>query len=163
MNGVDQANQLINHYKFGAGVRNTKWWWSLFFWALGTACVNAYLLYRQYMISHGSVPLSHYEFRKSIALCWLEWRTHWSKRYEKQKNKEKRTRPRPALSIITRQATAASSSQASNISAITCDSSPKRCKTSHNFGDPSSLAYQHRLVFLSEYNHLQEPAKKQLI
>ena len=44
MNGVDQVDQLINYYEIGAGVRNTKWWWSLFFWALRTACANAYLL-----------------------------------------------------------------------------------------------------------------------
>ena len=68
MDGVDRADQLVNYYEIGAHIRNTKWWWSIFLWALGTACVNAYLLYKKYMISHGVKPLKHYEFRKCIAL-----------------------------------------------------------------------------------------------
>ena len=74
MNGVDRADQLVKYYEIGAHIRNTKWWWSIFLWALGTASVNAYLLYKGYMISHGTKPLRHYEFRKSIALGWLDWK-----------------------------------------------------------------------------------------
>ena len=62
INGVNQADQLINYYKIGVCVRNTTWWWSIFLWVLGTAYINGYLLYNQYMISHGMKPMTHYNF-----------------------------------------------------------------------------------------------------
>ena len=43
MNGANQENQLIKYYKTGLGVRNTKCWWSIFFWIVGTVCVNSCL------------------------------------------------------------------------------------------------------------------------
>ena len=162
MNGVDRADQLINYYEIGAHIRNTKWWWSIFLWALGTACVNAYLLYKQFMKSHGMKPLSHYEFRKCIALGWLDWNKYWPTRYEDAskptRRKRSRVAARPAVSVITRSTT--TMSQGSDVSIITQNSIPvKRCRSSCAFEDTTTSAYQHRLQFSAEYNHLPETVK----
>ena len=39
------------------------------FWAFVVLLVNAYVSYKTYMISKGKWPMSHYEFRKQIALA----------------------------------------------------------------------------------------------
>lgn len=35
MGNVDMADQLRGNYRLDIGVRNRKWWWSLWFWVLG--------------------------------------------------------------------------------------------------------------------------------
>ena len=77
MGGVDIADQLQNYYHFNHWMRKRKWWWSIFFWAFGVLLVNAYVSYKTYMISKGKWPMSHYEFRKQIALAWIDPTTYW--------------------------------------------------------------------------------------
>ena len=77
MGGVDVADQLCNYYRFEHWSRQQKWWWSIFFWALGVLLVNTYVSYKEYMHSIGKQLMSHYEFRKSIALAWLDPTTYW--------------------------------------------------------------------------------------
>lgn len=73
MGSVDIADQLRNYYRIDKCVRNWKWWWSVFMWGLGMMMVNAYVLYTKFMESQGiTQPLSHYEFRQSIALAMLD-------------------------------------------------------------------------------------------
>ena len=114
------------------------------------------------MISHGMKPLRHYEFRKCIALGWLDWNKHWPTRYEDAskptRRKRLRSAQRPAASVITRSTT--TMSQASDISIITQNSaSVKRCRSSCAFEDTTSSVYQHRLEFSAEHNHLPETVK----
>ena len=45
MNGTDVADQLRGVYRPDHWMRNRKWWWSYFNWALGVASVNAYKIY----------------------------------------------------------------------------------------------------------------------
>jgi len=45
MNGTDVADQLRGVYRPDHWMRNRKWWWSYFTWALGVASVNAYKIY----------------------------------------------------------------------------------------------------------------------
>ena len=75
MNDVDISDQLRKIYCFNRWLRNRKWWWAIFMWALGVILVNAYVAY----VSANTLTwckkkkdlLSHYEFRKAIALALI--------------------------------------------------------------------------------------------
>jgi len=45
MNGADIADQLRNQYRPDHWMRNRKWWWAFFIWAIGVAGVNAFKMY----------------------------------------------------------------------------------------------------------------------
>jgi len=74
MGNVDIADQLRGSYRLDYWARNRKWWWSLVFWMLGVFLTNAYVVYGRICDEHG-VPkqhrLTHLEFRKEIALAWI--------------------------------------------------------------------------------------------
>ena len=74
MGHVDVSDQLCNYYRFNHWLRMFKWWWSIFLWGFGTLMVNAYV-YCTKVLMEASVPkkewLSHYEFRKIVALAWI--------------------------------------------------------------------------------------------
>jgi hypothetical protein len=83
MGHVDVADQLRGSYRIDIYVRNRKWWWAIMFWAFGTLLTNAYVVYIKVNVAEGVEKkhlLSHYDFRKEIALNWLdssyEPRTH---------------------------------------------------------------------------------------
>ena len=74
MGEVDIADQLRGSYRFNHWLRNRKWWWSLLFWGLGVILTNAYIVYTTYNEEEGVSSknlLSQFEFRKSIALHWI--------------------------------------------------------------------------------------------
>jgi hypothetical protein len=75
MGHVDVADQLRGSYRIDIYVRNRKWWWAIMFWAFGTLLTNAYVVYIKVNVAEGvdrNQLLSHYEFRKQIALNWLD-------------------------------------------------------------------------------------------
>ena len=84
MNSVDRADQLRTNYSVGRGLRQRKWWWSVFLWGLDVAIVNAYLLYKSWYEMHGLKPMSHYFFREKIALAWLDEEQYWPRRYSRR-------------------------------------------------------------------------------
>jgi hypothetical protein len=45
MNSTDIANQLRGVYRPDHWMRNRKWWWAYFIWAIGVAGVNAFKIY----------------------------------------------------------------------------------------------------------------------
>ncbi len=45
MNATDIADQLRGNYQPDRWIRQRKWWWSIFIWAIGVASVNAYHIY----------------------------------------------------------------------------------------------------------------------
>ena len=74
MGNVDVIDQLRGSYRCDTGVRNRKWWWSLWFWALGVMLVNSYIMYTKLHPSHGRQKkdlLSHHDFRRAIAMYWI--------------------------------------------------------------------------------------------
>ena len=74
MSHVDISDQLWNTYRFNHWLRNHKWWWLIFFWALGVMLVISYVIYIIVNITEG-IPkkylLSHHNFRKAIAMNWI--------------------------------------------------------------------------------------------
>ncbi len=45
MNSVDIADQLRNNYRPDQWMRQRKWWWAYFIWAIGVATTNGWLIY----------------------------------------------------------------------------------------------------------------------
>ncbi len=45
MNLTDIADQLQGNYQSNRWMRQRKWWWAFFIWAIGVASVNAYCIY----------------------------------------------------------------------------------------------------------------------
>ncbi|KAK3259999.1 hypothetical protein CYMTET_31026 [Cymbomonas tetramitiformis] len=83
MNGLDIADQLREIYRFdGPWMRQRKWWWALFLWALGVAVVNACLLYKR-QCEQQEVPegkrLTHVQFNVILAqeLCSGQRAAKW--------------------------------------------------------------------------------------
>ena len=66
--GVDIVDQLQNYYCFDHWMHKRKWWWSVFFWAIGVFLVNCCLLQEIHGVQKMK-PISHYEFHKAIALA----------------------------------------------------------------------------------------------
>jgi hypothetical protein len=88
MGHVDISDQLRNYYRFDHWMRKRKWWWSLYFWAIGVLLVNSYVCYKEYCGQEGIKPMSHYEYRKCITLAWIEPDTYWPDRYKNKNNKQ---------------------------------------------------------------------------
>ena len=75
MGHVDVADQLRNTYRFDHWLRNRKWWWSFFFWAIGVILVNSYVLYIKVQLKAGRKRrdcLSHHDFNRSVLLSWIK-------------------------------------------------------------------------------------------
>ena len=74
MGHVDVSDQLRGSYRIDLWVRNRKWWWTMVFWGIGTLLTNAYVVYKKVNELEGVEAkhlLTHYEFRKDIALYWI--------------------------------------------------------------------------------------------
>jgi hypothetical protein len=68
MNQVDTADQLRGHYRPDPKwFRVRKWWWSIFLWAFGVVCVNAYMIDNSICIQKGAKPMKRMDFLESIA------------------------------------------------------------------------------------------------
>jgi hypothetical protein len=74
MGHVDVSDQLRNTYRFDHWLRQWKWWWAIWLWALGVMLVNAFAAYQMVMEENGiprSRMMSQYDFRRAIALAWV--------------------------------------------------------------------------------------------
>jgi hypothetical protein len=95
MGHVDVSDQLRNNYRFDHWLRNTKWWWSIFYWGLGVMLVNAYVVYTTFLKEQGVHQkniLTHYNWRKAVALAWISPEEY----YEPSKKTNALTPPAPS-------------------------------------------------------------------
>jgi hypothetical protein len=113
---VDVADQLRGSYRIDIYVRNRKWRWDIMFWAFGTLLTNAYVVYIKVNIAEGvdrKQLLSHYEFRKEIALNWLdssyEPQTHGIKEAHRRKKTDLSSMFSSPSSVLTITTTTSSS------------------------------------------------------
>ena len=79
MNSIEVSNQIQNSYNFQHWMRNRKWGWEFFMWVFGLMFVGSYLFYKMdHLIiwcKKNYELLSQYEFRKEIALSWIQKKT----------------------------------------------------------------------------------------
>lgn len=74
MGNVDVADQLRTQYRIDRNIRNFKWWWSPMFWGVGVLLTNSYVMYHRVCDEAGvdkKDRLSHVDFRKNVAMYWL--------------------------------------------------------------------------------------------
>jgi len=158
MDHTNIAGQLAHYYQTGIGLRNTKWCWSILFWALGQVSVNPYLLYNTYMLSHGFKPISYYDFDFQLVLGWLEWKMYWPTRHSKPRNTSRQTsrakrRARFSIPWRTLRLDGEELLAASTLT-DTVPSKPTCART--NFGSATGN-FRNRLTIDSSNNHLAEP------
>jgi hypothetical protein len=87
MGNVDVSDQLRNTYRFDHWLQKRKWWWSILFWWIGVMLVNAYLYYVAVNLAAGLLKhkiLSHHDFRKSVALAWINQPKYWTPKKQQQ-------------------------------------------------------------------------------
>jgi hypothetical protein len=109
MGHVDVADQLRGNYRMDRWIRQYKWWWSIWIWGFGVLLVNAYIFYQRVMEESGvdkKDRLSHYEFRRRIALAWVQ------KDEPSIKQRRKANLPTPASIAGKRKATPPTSARA---------------------------------------------------
>ena len=69
----------------------------------GVLLVKAYVCYHHYTISIGKRPMSHFDFRKSIALAWLDPKLYWKNRMVKRAAESNKTSADNNININVRQ------------------------------------------------------------
>jgi hypothetical protein len=77
MNDVDISDHLRKIYEFNHWLRNKKWWWSIFLYAMEVLLTNAYLVYCSVMDEAGverAQRRTHYQFLLEIAVAWIDLR-----------------------------------------------------------------------------------------
>jgi len=153
MNSVDRADHLRTNYSVGQGLRQRKWWWSIFLWGLDVAIVNAYLIYTAWYEMHGIKPMTHYCFREKIALAWLDEETFWPSRYARRKRSNSTTSENKKNRISSSLRLTRASAMTSTTSSSTLN---KSCKTLNQ----SSLeggSFDKRLILSDEFTRLPAP------
>ena len=71
---VDLADRKRGDYPIDKGVRNRKWWWYILFWLIGVMITNVYVIYLHVNLENRIIIkylLSHHDFRKAVALAWI--------------------------------------------------------------------------------------------
>ena len=72
MGHVDVADQLRGVYRMDHWLHNFKWWHAMFWWGFQVLLVNSYLIYKQVYEASKCKHLEHYEFRKDVAMGWID-------------------------------------------------------------------------------------------
>ena len=158
MNSVDRADHLRKNYCLGEGLRQRKWWFSIFLWGLDVAMVNAYLLYKSWMNMHGFPPMSHYRFREAVALAWMDSETYWPDRY-RQRRRNKVVSPSNE-SLNTRKSNASVSSLSRQTRSTTASQQQKQQKkhcSTLTQGSIDSGKFGSRLIHTGDCTHMPTP------
>ena len=166
MNSVDQADQLRTNYQVGMGLRQRKWWWSIFLWAFDVAIVNSYLLYKSYLEMHGFQPKSHYTYREEIFKAWMDPDLFWPTRYLRKsrrdmklisKSSEESDKKRSRLNSGS--ISSLSRMTRSSYTPLSFPDGPKQsCKTL-NQTNLDNGSFGHRLTFSVNCTHLPAPPR----
>ena len=153
MNSGDRAVHLRTNYSVGQGLRQRKWWWSIFLWGLDVAILNAYLIYKAWYKMHGIKPMTHYCFREKIALAWLDEEPFWPSRYARRKRNNSTTSENKKKRISSSLRLTRASAMNSTTSSSTLN---KSCKTL-NQSRLEGRSFDKRLIPSDEFTHLPAP------
>ena len=157
MNSVDRADQLRTNYSVGRGLRQRKWWWSVFLWGLDVAIVNAYLLYKSWYEMHGLKPMSHYFFREKIALAWLDEEQYWPRRYSRRPKSNNKPDSKSKKVHVSSSASSARVTRSVASSTLSTTGTVKVCRVL-NQNSLNNGNFDKRLILSNEYTHLPAPA-----
>lgn len=69
MNFVDIADQLRNNYRPDHWMRQRKWWWAFYIWALGVATTNAWKMYEE-MYDEEKARIKKNKAKKDLPPKW---------------------------------------------------------------------------------------------
>jgi hypothetical protein len=89
MNDVDISDHLRKIYEFNHWLRNKKWWWAIFLYAMEVLLTNAYLVYCSVMDEAGverAQRRTHYQFLLEIAVAWIDLKNLTSEMLSKLTN-----------------------------------------------------------------------------
>ena len=84
---ADVSDHKCGSYRPDRFMRKIKWWWAIWIWGLGVLLANCYVCYVTYLLSQGVEKrniLSQYEFRKAIALAWIDPKSYWKSTSKKR-------------------------------------------------------------------------------
>ena len=157
MNSMDRADQLRTNYSVGRGLRQRKWWWSVFLWGLDVAIVNAYLLYKSWYEMHGLKPMSHYFFREKIALAWLDEEQYWPRRYSRRPKSNNKPDSKSKKVHVSSSASSARMTRSVASSTLSTTGTVKVCRVL-NQNSLTNGNFDKRLILSNEYTHLPAPA-----
>ena len=155
MDHVDMIDHLEKTYQMGRCLLQRKWWWSIFMWAFDRILLNSYVLYKSWYVMHDLKPMTHYAFRESFCLSWLDSEQHWPLRYSKG--------TRGTIQSTVAQVSTSISSVASTLTHATLEPT-KLISRSTRLNDArvnNKKFNMNRLTVTPHYNHLPEPCPKQ--
>ena len=88
MDHVDITDHLGKTYQMGRCLLQRKWWWPMFMWAFDRILLNSYVLYKCWYLMHDLKPMTHYAFRESFCLSWLDSKQYWPLRTREEQEEQ---------------------------------------------------------------------------
>lgn len=157
MNSINRADHLRKNYCVGEGLRQRKWWFSIFLWGLDVAMANAYLLYKSWMNMCGFSPMSHYHFREAVAMARMDSETYWPGKYRQRRRKMEALPSNESRKIRNSNGSVSSLSRQNRSTTASHDKQQKKHCSTLTQASPDSGKFGLRLIHTGDCAHLPTP------